>query len=45
MEWKKKQKILGKYDVDKLKNRETLRTFQETVTNSLGRGDVNENEK
>ncbi|KAL4126369.1 hypothetical protein QTP88_010591 [Uroleucon formosanum] len=37
MEWKKKQKILGKYDVDKLKNKETLRTYQETVTNLLGR--------
>uniref|UniRef100_A0A2S2PZB8 Uncharacterized protein n=1 Tax=Sipha flava TaxID=143950 RepID=A0A2S2PZB8_9HEMI len=37
MEWKKKQKILGKYDVDKLKNKETVRTYQETVANILGR--------
>ncbi|CAH1721690.1 unnamed protein product [Aphis gossypii] len=37
MEWKKKQKILEKYEVDKLKNKETLQTYQETVTNLLGR--------
>jgi hypothetical protein len=37
MEWKKKQKILGKYDVDKLKNKETVWTHQETVSNLLGR--------
>ncbi|VVC27148.1 Endonuclease/exonuclease/phosphatase,Reverse transcriptase domain [Cinara cedri] len=45
MEWKKKQKILGKYDVDKLKNEETLRTFQETVTNFLGKREGSDNEQ
>jgi len=37
MEWKKKQKILRKYDMNKLKNKETLRAYRETVTNFLGR--------
>ncbi|KAF0770125.1 Uncharacterized protein FWK35_00001520 [Aphis craccivora] len=37
MEWKKKQKIRQKNDVDKLKNKETVWTYQETVANLLGR--------
>lgn len=32
IEWKINQKTFRKYDVDKLRNKETLQTFKETVT-------------
>jgi len=36
IKWKKKQKIPGKCDVDKLNNKVIVRTFQETVASLLG---------
>lgn len=45
MKWKKQQRTLGKYDVDKLKNEKTLRTFQETAINFLERSEGSDKEQ